>query len=848
MILRNPQLLWLLVPVLGIVGLFARRGAPRRPVVLLRGLLLAVLIVALADPVRPGASAPPAMLVLVDASASVPRERVEAAWQTALAVADSHGGQQTTLAAFGRNVVVAENRQLPAVDGTGSDIAGALRLAGGLLRTGGGRVLLMSDGGATTPGAEAAAAELRAAGVTVDVLPIPADDRPDARVAEIVVPAGLREGQTYRGEIVVVASAAANATLQFTQDDAPASTQPVRLQPGRNSVPFSGTAGRAGVHRFGATLQSADAHPENNTLERTAVVGPPPRVLVVERTPDSAARLRDLLEAGGVQSEARRPVDLPSKLSDLQRFDAVVLQDISASTLSLDQQATLREFVRSLGHGLLTIGGANSYGLGNYTGTPLEEVLPVDMRPPPRRERQAVALLLIIDRSASMFGADPRTSKLEMAKSGAIAATQALMPNDKLGVLVFDTETQWLVPFTTIGEGRSLNQIQNDIASLQFGGGTDIYTALAEGLPEIASQSRDSGIAAKHVVLLTDGRSYANDQGYAQLIAAARREGITLSTIAIGEDADTELLKRLADQGGGRYHFAGDPTELPRLTLKETEIAREDPKVEGQFQPQPHLQGADAHPTLRGFVPRRLPNIGGYVATTLKPTADLILESQEGDAILAGWQYGLGRSLAWTSDDGERWAGSWQAWNESPAFWTQILSYTFPDPTTGPLQTRVETDGDAARIVAEANDPSGAPLDLASVAVRIDDPAGQSQTVRLKQVAPGRYEAPMPAEDQRPGAYQLSAALQKDDQRLEALGGWSQPYPAEFAGAAADPALLGRIAQASGGKTLQSAEEAAALAQAPPARDPLPLWPWLAGAALVLWVVEIAMRRGTFKF
>lgn len=852
MILRSPALLWLLPPLAFTLGLLAWRRALRPPAVLLRGLLFATLVLAIVDPVRPGAAAPPALLVLVDASASVAPERIDEAWQTALRVADSHGSQQTTLAAFGRNVVMATDRQRPAVDATASDIAGALRFAQGLLRVGGGRVLLVSDGAATAPGTEAAAADLKAAGIPVDVLPLAADTRPDARVSQIVIPDGLRESQSYRGEVIVNATAPMTATLRIQQDGEPANEQALRLQRGRNSISFAGSAGRAGLHRFSASLAVNDAHVENNTLEYVAVVGPSPRVLIVERTPDSAARLRDLLEKGGVQSEARRPADLPRKLSDLERFDAVVLQDVPADALTLDQQSTLREYVRSLGHGLLAIGGSNSFGLGNYKGTPLEEVLPVDMKPPPRRERQAVALLLIIDRSASMFGLDPRTSKLELAKGGAIAATQALAPNDRVGVLVFDTETEWIVPFSNVGEGMTLSQIQDNIARIQVGGGTDIYKALAEGLPALMAQGTKGGIAAKHAVLLTDGRSYGETANYDQLIAAARQSGVTLSTIAIGDDADKELLKRLAAQGAGRYNFAADPQDLPRLTLKETELAREDPKVEGEVQPQPYLQaGSEAHPTMRGFVPRRLPSLGGYVGATLKPAADLILQAPEGDPILAGWQYGLGRALAWTSDAGERWASAWQGWNDSSAFWTQVLAYTFPDPTTGPLQTRVETDASGTRVVAEATDAAGAPLDLANVAVRIDAPAGVTETLRLKQVAPGRYEAPMPAQaisgQLQPGAYRLSTALQKGDQRLQALAGWSQAYPVEFAQASGDPSLLRRVAQTSGGSVLTSAEGASTALQAPPARDPTSYWPWLAGAALAVWLVEIAVQRGWLR-
>jgi Ca-activated chloride channel homolog len=853
MIFGSPQLLWL-VPVLLFVTLvvsWRRSVAPA--VMFLRMLLFAALVVALADPIRPGTSAPPPLLIMVDGSASIPAEQREAAWQTAQTIAEAHGRNETTVALFGRDVAVAADSTMPTVDPTASDLPGALELARGLLADRGAtdttaterRVLLLTDGASTTGGADAAAAQLRNAGIAVDVLALAAGNQPDARVAEVAIPAGLREGQSYRGEIVIMATQPTMAILRFSEDDQIVTQETVTLEAGRNSVPFSGTAGRSGVHRYAAELDTEDAHAPNNRLERAVVVGAPPRVLVIENAPDSAAQLRDLLENGGVQSEARRADDLPSQLADLDRFDAVVLQDISADAMTEDQQLMLREYVRSLGKGLLVMGGANSFGLGNYKDTPLEDVLPVDMQPPPRREREAVALLLIIDRSASMYGRDPRTSKLELAKGGAIAAIQTLVPGDRLGVLVFDNTTEWIVPFTTVGDGRSMGDIQDDLASITFGGGTDIYQALAEGLPELNAQSDEGNVGAKHAVLLTDGRSYGAVPDYDRLVDAARAGGVTLSTIAIGEDADRTLLEHIADRGEGRYYFASDPQELPRLTLQETEILREDPRVEGELQPQPALQNGLAHPTIRGFVPRRMPIIDGYVATTLKPTADMVLQTPDGDAILAGWQYGLGRALAWTSDSGENWADTWQGWDESGTFWSQLLSYTFPDPTMGPLQTRVERRGDGAYVVAEARDTDGSPLDLANIGVLVRDPVGAEQTIRLKQTAPGFYEAPMPATGGTlaPGAYRLSSALEKNGTRLEALAGWSQPYPEEYMDVVADPGLAERIAQAGGGTVLLSANDALTALTAPPMREPLSLWPYLAAFAALLWPFEVLVRR-----
>ncbi len=102
-----------------------------------------------------------------------------------------------------------------------------------------------------------------------------------------------------------------------------------------------------------------------------------------------------------------------------------------------------------------------------------------------------------------------------------------------------------------------------------------------------------------------------------------------------------------------------------------------------------------------------------------------MLHSPEQDPILTAWQYGLGRSIAWTSDSGEAWSEAWQRWSESGLFWTQMLAYTFPDPGQGLLNVRIDHSGAQPKIVADARDDAGAPLDLADVGARVQDPAGE---------------------------------------------------------------------------------------------------------------------------
>lgn len=855
MVLRNPQLLWLLLllPVFGLLWGWRGVRVPL-PALLLRLLAVAVLVLALADPIV--GAAPPAagpLVVLADQSASL-TEETRAALRAQAADLARAGGPGAQVLYLGADVVSGP-QQLPAAgeapiaapvlpDPSGSDLAAGLRAARSLL-PGGGRVVLLSDGLATTGDALAEARLAAAAGVTIDILPAQPAALPEVALTGVSVPQSLRVGEEYPVELAVrltggEAAGPVAGTLRLWDGDTLLAEQQVLLESGDNRFTFRHTAREPGVVRLRAELvpASGDTFTENNHGAATTIVNAPPLVLLVAARDDEAALVADALQRQGVQTRRITPEALPTRLSDLAVFDGMVLVDVPAASLTLDQMAGVREFVRSEGRGLVAIGGRNSYTLGAYKDTPLEEVLPVTMEPPPRPQRGEIALLLIVDRSASMTAA-LGVSKFDMAKEAAILATESLRPEDRIGILAFDTGTLWVVPFQLVGDGASLAGIQEQIAQLPSGGGTDIELALAAGLPSLAEQP--TGV--RHAVLLTDGRSFSNNFGnYQQLVETARAQEITLSTIAIGDDSDTVLLEQLARWGGGRYYFADQPEDIPRLTLLESEIARADPVVEGAVQP----ALSQPHPIVRDFSPAELPALGGYVAVTPRETAEVVLSSPEDDPLLAVWQYGLGRAVAWTPTAGDPWAGEWTRWAGFQRFWAQMVRFTLPEPDSGPLQVRLEPRPGGARLVVDAVQPGGAPLDLAAVNARVTLPDGSPASFDVRQTAPGRYtqDLTLPL----PGAYVVSVVLLRDGALQQRDVGYVQPVAPEYR-QVGDPAtglaLLEAIAATTGGEV-----RPAILNQERPAPTPAPgadgLWPWLLGLALGLWVLEIAVRRGLF--
>lgn len=837
MTFRSPYmlLLLLLLPTLVVVWRWRRGYVP--PLALALRLLAALLvIVALANPIVLRSVALQGLLVLlVDQSDSLGEEGKAALRDQASALAQAHTGPSRVLY-FGGDVA-AETAAAPplAPNAEHTDIAGALHAARALLDTSGGRIVLLSDGAQTRGDALAEAQALHAAGVPVDTIAYrPPGGAAEIWLAGVDVPRTLREGEEYAVTLLIGSSSTATAQVALFEGERALITQQVALSPGDNRLTYHTRAGQPGIVRLRATVEGRpDTFARNNSLAATALVASRPRVLLIEGREGNAATLRAALRPAGILAETIDAAGAPAQLSALAAYEGIVLIDVPASSLTLDQMATLREFVRSEGHGLVVTGGRSSFTLGAYKDTPLEEALPVMMTPPPRPQRPAVTLLLIIDQSASMGPATGR-SKFDMAKESAILATESLRDEDRIGVLSFDTTHRWAVDFQMLGTGLSLGQIQERIGQIAIGGGTDIYAALNVGLNALAAQPGQ----VRHAVLLTDGRSFSTERGpYRVLINEARARNITLSAIAIGQDSDTALLKDLAQWGAGRYYFAGQPADIPRLTLMESRIASAEPQVEGDFR----ADLAAPHPILRDFAPNQIPRLGGYVATTVKPEAELVLHSPEQDPVLAVWQYGLGRAVAWTPSVDAPWAELWPNWPEYGGFWAQLIRYTLPEPDSGALQVRVAPNNGAVTISADAIAANGEPFDLADTEATLILPHGAARQIPLRQIAPGRYTQDVTLPED--GAYAIEVRQRKGAELRVASAGYVQQYPAEYLPARDGAALLARISAATGGLALDNLDS--------PAPSPLQtgedepgLWLWLLIGAALLWPIEIAVRRG----
>ena len=743
----------------------------------------------------------------------------------------AYGGQTQLVRALGTGGQSLTRLEASAAQPDQTDIAQALEVALALLPQGGGRrLVLMGDGQATRGAARAAAERARARGVEISVFPIAQDARPDVRLLALNAPPQVSEGQRFDVEALISADAPTAAALQLFANGALVAEEAVTLRAGENRFSLPQVAQR-GFQTLEVRVlpQGADRTTRNNALSVVTHVRGPERVWVIGQQGDAQAQaLVEALEAGGLQAELRRPDDLPASSAALADIASLALVNLPASAFSARQLLALRAYVGDLGGGLVLIGGDRAFALGGYERTPLEELAPVDVRLKDRQRLPRLAVAYVLDRSGSMsaLDVDGRFTHLQLAQQAVLLSVELLQPDDRVAVIGFDQQAEFVAPFQAADD---IPLLQERVASMQPGGGTSLLSGINLAASALLAEQEAE---ARHLILLSDGIS--QDRQLVERAAELNRDGISLSVIGLGV-GQPQVLEQMAAAGQGQYHAVADARQLPRVFVQETAFASRAYAVERDFVP---LRAA--HPILEGL--GALPPLRGYVASTPKEASSVLLSSGQpyDDPILAVWPYGLGRVAAFTSDAGERWASAWATWDRAAAWWGQLIGWTITRRADD-LQAQVSLREDgSARLIVDAWDADGAFRDDLILSANLSAPDGTSRTLTLEQTASGRYEASfMPNAE---GAYFLAISETRSESR--ALVGWTLGYGAEHTPPRPEnAALLADVARQTGGRDL-SAEPRASFARNLPAQEArAPLASLLLLLALLLWPLDIALRR-----
>jgi Mg-chelatase subunit ChlD len=858
-------LLLLTLPVFVWLGWPARGPSRRREIVslLLRLLIALLLVLSLAGLEVRQTADELSVVFLVDNSDSMSPAAKQLAHQFVQAALQHLGpGDRAGVILFGAEALV--ERPLSSSQDLGSftskvtplqtNLAEAIRLGLALLPADTARrLVILSDGQETTGDALAAAQLARASGAQIVVIPfVQTGSAADALVSAVEAPAHLRQGEQFSLQVTVDSTTSQAAGVRVFSGGAVAYEGTLNLHSGANHFDLPLTAGAPGFANYQVQISpQQDAFYQNDEMAAFADIAGPPKVLLIKNPAprdqvDESRELIAALTSANIQVQVVTPAGLPTELPVLAEYASVILVDVPAPDLSPRQMTSLQTYVRDLGGGLVAVGGPTSYGVGGYFRTPLEETLPVEMQIKDQKRRAKLTIVFVIDHSGSMSETSGGVQKVDLAKEAVIRSIDFLSPSDKVGVVAFDDSASWVVPITPLDNP---DKVKNLVGTIRADGGTDILAAVRAVAAVLPND--DSNI--RHIILLTDGG--ADPTGIPELVASMNKNyGITFSTVGVGQDA-APFLADLAKAGNGLYHFTADPSTIPTIFAEETTLATRAYIIENEFFP----QATGPHPILQGIT--SVPKLLGYVGTSPKDAAQTILVSDQKDPILAAWRYGLGKSVAWTSDATGRWAKNWVSWDQFARFWAQVVRYSLSEGTASNTQVTVNPAGSAATLTVDAQSAAGAYLNGLTLQANVVGPDGQTQTTTLSQVAPGRYEGAFtPAAE---GAYVIRVAGQDPAQPAGAqatvaqTAGWVLSYSPEYRPAlSADPnqpagsQLLLRLANATGGSALKSnADGSLALADlfkhdlTAPARGARPIWPWLLGLAALLLPFDIAVRR-----
>jgi Ca-activated chloride channel homolog len=681
-----------------------------------------------------------------------------------------------------------------------TNIAGALKLASALVPEDAvGRLVLISDGNENLENAIAEARLLKAEAIEVHTRALHTVNdgsrkQGEIAVRELVAPQQLAEGEAFELKTTIDSTVDTDAKLRIFRNDSLIAERFVQLSgAGENVFLLPERNDKKGFYTYRAEVEAvqADSFVQNNSRETFTLVEGKPKLLYVTGDAVASAAMMRVFTEGNFAVDTSRVA--PASLAGFQDYDLVIFDNLPATQLTKEQMKMTQSYARDLGGGFLMIGGEQSFGPGGYYKTAIEEMLPVSLDVRQKKHFPSLALVLVIDKSGSMAEIQNGRSRMELALEAASTAVDFLTERDSVGVIAFDSETNPVVEITKVEDKK---KIIKEILTIQAAGGTVMYPGIRQAYEWL--QADDSQI--KHVIVLSDGESQPGDfAGIAKSISDA---GMTLSSIAIGTDVDQggNIMKMIADIGGGRFYATDRAETLPQIFTREAFLASRSTIIEEPFQP----RLVRATQATNGIDWAGAPQLGGYVGTAERDAANspaiTSLISDKDDPVYAVWQYGLGRVAAFTSDAKARWAANWMNWSGFGQFWTQVLRDTIRRPGSNELQPRVEINAGRGHVAVEAVAPDGSFKNNLRLTAHIVAPDFSTSDIPLEQTASGRYEGDFAAITR--GAYLVSVS--EEGGLTAPVTGSVNSYSPEFSITSSDTNLLAQISEATGGGVLNA--------------------------------------------
>ncbi len=683
------------------------------------------------------------------------------------------------------------------------------------------RVVLFSDGNQTEGSLLDTVSSSRKVDARIYPMVADASQVQDFWIDNVELPQRCRAGEPVIASVSVHSPDETKATLAISANGETIGGLEAELRGGVNevSVPIKFSVDGA-VDVLVQLDAPGDTYKDNNVSRINMWVEPEARVLYVEGMKGTSQFLKDALTSDGfnVDVKGAMPTD-----DWAERYDAVILSDVLAGSLPPALMSEIQSYVRDSGGGLIFAGGENTFGEEGYSDTTLESVLPAEFKI--QEKRKDIAIVIAIDRSYSMKG-----RKIEYAKEAARASLDLLEEQHYFGVVAFDSQPYVPVPVEPVKSKRKAEAL---ISRIQASGQTNIYPAL--GI--VYRLLRDLDAPTKHVILLSDGDTAPAE--FERLVERMKEKNIVISTVTIGEGGNPGLMRQIADWGNGRNYMAVSAESIPQIFTEETKKVVSTSLVEQDIlsvvkQPIEAMEGIDLSVA---------PPLKGHVAVKARDTAEVILATQEGAPLLTRWQYGLGKTLLFTSDVKNRWSSDWIEWEGYGQFWSQLTRGVVKQLGSDTVFFSAAKDGKLAVFDLTLLTEDGEFVNGLQPTLEIN--RGESPKILpMTQISPGHYQLRTPFVSQNPVSGVLTEGGGVTPKMARAAGSRSvfPGFPDEYRFIGPNIELLNAVAESTGGRVGASSSEIA-----DPGEDlaykRLYLWPFLLFTAAFLYLCELFLRR-----
>jgi len=790
---------------------------------LLRSLALVFIVLALADPQFATRQITQNVFLLVDRSASIGtsvsqariHEEIERLtsqypdWDFGIiefaedAVVASPLGAQPTLSPslpFG----LAKTRLGPAVD-----------LAIASLPSGrNGQLVLISDG-RFTDRIESAVNTAQYADIPIWVLPLNVERRSDVSVIAFRAPDEVLVGRPFEMNVELESPQAGSVTVAVYRGEELLSAEQIDLPAGRTARTIVDSLQRPGTYVYHVfAKREGDSISENDSLSTLVRTTHRPQLLLIQ--PPSSSAIPGLLDAIGISYEE---ADRVPPLDVLAEYRQLILTGFSLRELGPMEIANIETFVQDLGCGLLVVEG--EYEVAGFSGGGIDGILPVSYTLPEKAQQASLAIVFLLDRSASMQSTAGGARKIDILKEATAASISLLAPETLVGIVAFNLEYGWIAPIEEVGDGTS---VYNALRPLDAVGGTDLYYPIVAALDRLEPVEARS----KHLLLVSDGKTTDEFRDYPSLLRRLEAlDDVTFTAIAVGLAPNLPLLGKLVHSGGGELYLASDFAALPRISIEATQCISRSRFVTGSID---HITG---HLQMM-MAETPIPPLEGYVVIYPKATAQVLLWADE-DPLVAHWRSGLGGVTVLNTDLGGRWSQGWVEWSHAPVLFESLLATTEPLTTSAVgLSVRIERKDEEIDVLVEARDGDEYVNFLQIEAELL--PEGKIEP--MSQVAPGVYRATFPLDAE--GGYAVRAVDRSRSRSIFTT--FSLPYPVEYREIGTDRTALRRIADQTGGKELTEGIGMTPMTDGSTSSS-YPVFRELLLAALGLFLLDLFLRK-----